>query len=463
MQKMIVLLLVLTLAAVPAASLAQSNPPTIAVIVQEDEEFSTLHELLELADLVETLDGEGPFTVFVPTNDAFEALPPGMLAGVKSSPPSLRGVLTYHVAEGVLLAEDIAAMPVVPTLLGAPLTVSVDDGEVLLNGTVKVTLTDIRAANGVIHVIDAVLVPERPGSAAPAEAAEESDEDAYTLVDLVAETENLSFFATALGLSELATEALKDTEESYTLFAPSDDAFRALDSDTRMAAVTDPNRLTAVLAYHAIPGQAVPSAMAIALLGGLEEPFEVETALPGATITLFLDEDGNIVINDEILVIEVDLEADNGVIHVIDGVLLPPNDAVEAFIAELEAMQAEEGTEDAAGSSMEEGPALDPNWAAVAGGFKMAELDTADDFFVTVIDPFATGDDAELYGIEIINWTADYQYTGFIVAQFLPAEVLIWMAEQDPTIWETISDGVLAKLPAEELAKLPEDVQARAK
>ncbi|NJL94551.1 MAG: terpene cyclase/mutase family protein [Anaerolineae bacterium] len=108
--------------------------------------------------------------------------------------------------------------------------------------------------------------------------------------------------------------------------------------------------------------------------------------------------------------------------------------------------------------AMEEGPALDANWAAVSGGFGMPELNTADDFFVTVVDPFT---DDELYGVEIINWTADYQYTGFIVEQFLTAEVLNWMAEQDPTVWETLSDSVLEKLSATELEQLPAEVQAR--
>ena len=114
-------------------------------------------------------------------------------------------------------------------------------------------------------------------------------------------------------------------------------------------------------------------------------------------------------------------------------------------------------TDDDSGDT-DEGPALDPTWGLVASGFEMSELDTADDFFITVVDPFT---DDELYGIEIINWTAEYQYTGYIVEQFLPADVLLWMGEQDPSVWEQISDGTLEKLPAEVLAELPEAVQAR--
>lgn len=109
-------------------------------------------------------------------------------------------------------------------------------------------------------------------------------------------------------------------------------------------------------------------------------------------------------------------------------------------------------------SSDEVGPPLGGDWALIASGFGMAELDTADDFFVTVIDPF-TND--ELYGIAIINWTAEYQYTGYIVQQYLSGEVLLWMAEHDPTVWDNISLATLKKLAPEELAKLPEVVQAR--
>ncbi|MCB9435584.1 MAG: terpene cyclase/mutase family protein [Anaerolineales bacterium] len=109
-------------------------------------------------------------------------------------------------------------------------------------------------------------------------------------------------------------------------------------------------------------------------------------------------------------------------------------------------------------SSDEVGPPLGADWALVASGFGMSELNTADDFFVTVIDPF-TND--ELYGIEIINWTAEYQYTGYIVQQYLSGEALLWMAERDSTIWDNISLVTLQKLTPEELAKLPAEIQAR--
>lgn len=103
-------------------------------------------------------------------------------------------------------------------------------------------------------------------------------------------------------------------------------------------------------------------------------------------------------------------------------------------------------------------PLLDANWKLVGDGFQI-ELNTADDFFTTVVDPFTN---EELYGVEIINWTTEYPYTGYIVEQYLTADIILWMAEQDATVLENISSATLANISADELARLPADVQARA-
>jgi uncharacterized surface protein with fasciclin (FAS1) repeats len=146
------------------------EPATVVDLAADNPDFSTLVELLSEAGQVELLSGEGPFTVFAPTNAAFEALPPGLLDGIRSSSISLQSVLSYHVIRGAVTAEAVLALEgvggdgaQVPTLLGAPLTISVNaEGQVVINGTATVIATDITAGNGVVHVIDAVLVPERP-------------------------------------------------------------------------------------------------------------------------------------------------------------------------------------------------------------------------------------------------------------------------------------------------------------
>jgi len=100
----------------------------------------------------------------VPTDEAFKAVPKETLAGLRRSAISLQSVLSYHYVRGALKASDVLALngKPLPTLLGAPIMVSVEDNTVRLNGTAKVIETDLMAANGVIHVIDSVLIPERP-------------------------------------------------------------------------------------------------------------------------------------------------------------------------------------------------------------------------------------------------------------------------------------------------------------
>ncbi len=128
--------------------------------------FTTLATALEAAGLVDTLKGDGPFTVFAPTDEAFAALPDGALDGLLAEPKgALTDVLTYHVVPGKVMAADVVGLDgqSVETVQGGTLTVGVDGSTVTLTdaagGTVTVTQTDIEASNGVIHVIDGVLMP----------------------------------------------------------------------------------------------------------------------------------------------------------------------------------------------------------------------------------------------------------------------------------------------------------------
>lgn len=129
-------------------------------------DFTTLATALTAAGLVETLKGAGPFTVFAPTDEAFAALPTGTLDTLLADPSGdLASILTYHVVPGKVMAADITTLngQKVKTVNGAEITVNVDGSMVSLTdakgNTVNVTMTDIEASNGVIHVIDAVLMP----------------------------------------------------------------------------------------------------------------------------------------------------------------------------------------------------------------------------------------------------------------------------------------------------------------
>jgi uncharacterized surface protein with fasciclin (FAS1) repeats len=129
-------------------------------------DFTTLATALEAAGLVETLKGDGPFTVFAPTDDAFAALPEGTVDTLLEDPQGdLTDILTYHVVDGQVMAADVVGLDgqEVETLQGASFTVNVDGDTVTLTdaagNTVNVTQTDVEASNGVIHVIDGVLMP----------------------------------------------------------------------------------------------------------------------------------------------------------------------------------------------------------------------------------------------------------------------------------------------------------------
>jgi uncharacterized surface protein with fasciclin (FAS1) repeats len=131
---------------------------TIVEVAQGNEDFSTLVAAITAAGLGDALSGEGPFTVFAPTNAAFEALPEGLLEKLllPENKAVLTQILTYHVVAAKVMAADVAAGDV-ETLEGSTFTIATEGG-VMVN-TAKVTATDVAASNGVIHVIDAVLVP----------------------------------------------------------------------------------------------------------------------------------------------------------------------------------------------------------------------------------------------------------------------------------------------------------------
>jgi uncharacterized surface protein with fasciclin (FAS1) repeats len=121
-------------------------------------DFTTLATALEAAGLVDTLSTGGPYTVFAPTDAAFEALPPGTLDELLADPEALREVLLYHVVEGEVPASEVVTLSSATTLNGADVTITVD-GETVKVNDATVTQTDVTASNGVIHVIDRVLIP----------------------------------------------------------------------------------------------------------------------------------------------------------------------------------------------------------------------------------------------------------------------------------------------------------------
>jgi transforming growth factor-beta-induced protein len=122
------------------------------------KQFKTLVAAVKAAGLVEVLQGEGPFTVFAPTDEAFEEIPKDQLAALLKDQKRLQEVLTYHVLPDKVLAADVVKLESAETVLEKPVTIAVEDGKVKINEATVIE-ADIECANGVIHVIDAVLMP----------------------------------------------------------------------------------------------------------------------------------------------------------------------------------------------------------------------------------------------------------------------------------------------------------------
>lgn len=138
---------------------ADHHKKDIVDVASSLDDFSTLVAAVKAADLVETLKGDGPFTVFAPTNEAFAALPEGTLESLlkPENKDKLVGILTYHVLSGKVMAADVAAGEV-ETVNGAIAEITVEEDTVMIAGA-QVVKTDVKASNGVIHVIDTVMLP----------------------------------------------------------------------------------------------------------------------------------------------------------------------------------------------------------------------------------------------------------------------------------------------------------------
>ena len=144
--------------AMPSAS-AAAMAKDIDQTATEAGSFKTLRTAVKAAGLVETLQGKGPFTVFAPTDAAFAALPAGTLDGLLKDPAALKKILLYHVVSGSVTADKVVGLTSATSVEGSPIAVSIKDGTVYLNDSAKVVTPDVMASNGVIHVIDKVILP----------------------------------------------------------------------------------------------------------------------------------------------------------------------------------------------------------------------------------------------------------------------------------------------------------------
>lgn len=291
--------------------------------------FTTLLAAAQAADLVDALKGDGPLTVFAPTDDAFAALPPGTVDALLEDIDALTAILTYHVVPGAVTAEQVVKLSSAATLNGAELTVTVTgDGKVMVDGA-TVIMTDIKASNGIIHVIDAVVIPGAYGGGMEKAALFGSYEypfgggwiaEAIKSGHLQWLTKRLSLY-TVSGLTGLSTlnTAVKAADLKYTLikdgpftlFAPINEAFAALPPGTVEALLQDPATLSNVLLYHVVPGVVTSS-----------DVVNLTEATMANSQTVDISVGSGVMINDANVIV-VDIPARNGVIHLIDKVLIP--------------------------------------------------------------------------------------------------------------------------------------------
>jgi uncharacterized surface protein with fasciclin (FAS1) repeats len=313
-----------------------NNAPTMDIVetAAADGRFTTLLAAAEAADLVEALKSEGPLTVFAPTDDAFNALPEGTVEALLGDIDALTAILTYHVVPRAITAEEVVTLSSAETLNGAEVAITVSgDGSVMIDGA-KVIIANIETTNGIIHVIDAVITPPssdgtaakvawgssgyRMGGGWIAEAIIEGRLNwitKYLSIYNVARLAGLSTLNSAVNAADL-DYTLKRTGP-YTVFAPTNEAFATLfeflGEEEVNNLLSNPEALAGVLLYHVVPDK-VTSSTVVTLDGQMVEMAN------GGDVTVTVDDNG-VMVNDA-NVVAVDIMARNGVIHVIDGVLL---------------------------------------------------------------------------------------------------------------------------------------------
>ncbi|MCA9016376.1 MAG: fasciclin domain-containing protein [Planctomycetaceae bacterium] len=269
--------------------------------------FKTLAAALGAADLVEALKGEGPFTVFAPTDAAFQKLPAGTVETLlkPENKDKLIAILTYHVVPGKVASQDVVKLKGAKTLNGQRADIQTQDGKVKVDGA-SVEAVDIQCSNGIIHVIDTVILP--------------SDKNIVITASEAEKFKTLLAAATAAGLADVLAN-----QGPFTVFAPTDEAFAKLPEGTVASLLKPENKekLAEILKYHVVAGRVYSED---ALAAGKAK------TLQGKKVKISASNGVAKVNNAKLLA--TDIDASNGVIHVIDTVIMPPEDkklsAVEA-------------------------------------------------------------------------------------------------------------------------------------
>lgn len=277
---------------------------TVREIIMNSPNHIVFESLLEFANLLTNLQGPGPYTVFAPTDDAFEALPDGFVETLLADQTgALASLLLYHETSSVILADDFDQGQTISMLNGNTVNVTVNNQGIFINNA-RIITEDIIASNGVVHVLDAVLIPPSAGN---------------TIFDIISNTQNLSILEQAIIQAGLVP--VFDGTGPLTVFAPTNNAFNALPPQVLADLIADPTgALAQLLLYHASQGETLTSDMATGLN---------LLTLQGETVTVTINGQGIFINNARITM--ADIMADNGVVHIINAVLIPPPPSNKIF------------------------------------------------------------------------------------------------------------------------------------
>ena len=284
------------------SAFAQDGTTSVLEIVTSEPQLSTLASVVAATGLDEVLMQRGSYTIFAPTNDAFEAVPAGVLESLLADPSALRGVVSYHVVPGALVAANVVQGQAATTLFGEDIDF---DGATIIAGlnSANITTVDLMGTNGVVHLIDSVILPDSLPLGMP--------EELDNLVELVTSEPQFSTLATALEAADLLDVLRNGT---FTVFAPTNDAFAAVPRDALNALLADPDALRSVLTYHVLVGGAIQKDL-INFESGMA------STVQGSSVMIDVL-DGMVTVNDASITTP-NIIASNGVIQEIDTVLLP--------------------------------------------------------------------------------------------------------------------------------------------
>ena len=342
------------------------NTNTIYDIVSNSTDHTTLKTAIDLCSLNGVLSDPGSLTLFAPTDAAFNNLPAGTLTSLLNDIPTLTDILKHHVVQGSVTSGMLSNGQVVTTLLGADVTVTINSNGVFIDNA-QVTLSDVVADNGIVHVIDAVLLPPSDcagimngisaldscgtchqsymyaGMGSVSYVSTYSDTIGLsgtfvlagspmdvmsnpnwvsdpslcsnTIYDIVSNSTDHTTLKTAIDLCSL--NGVLSDPGSLTLFAPTDAAFNNLPAGTLTSLLNDIPTLTDILKHHVVQGS---------VTSGMLSNGQVVTTLLGADVTVTINSNGVFIDNAQVTL--ADIVADNGIVHVIDAVLLPSTTSV---------------------------------------------------------------------------------------------------------------------------------------